>query len=337
MLLAREGGDWWDQLADGVAADPVAATILRSPSTKTGPYRMTRQDVPPDLRVEVFSAAMRALAQARGVAVAGIEPPDLSADHFGNILLIHFAALARLRGFESSRDIELLDAALGHERYYWELLLTEDPEAAAALPAFEQALALVTLLGGTRMAADTKSVIAETPQCKGRPRELHERLFALLRRLYPQEGGVSALLPDLLGERLVARALMQDDELLDIALARGRDQAGAKRALTVLTRLAQRDPTQQALLTRALDRHLADHLRQALEVGGETCEPMPATICAIVRAKPKAMARQLIVPLLQAIPKDTTNLRGLAASIAQINVELIKDGAKVKHGAKIRV
>ncbi|WP_295384312.1 toll/interleukin-1 receptor domain-containing protein [uncultured Thiodictyon sp.] len=337
MLLAREGGDWWDQLADGAAADQVAATLLRSPSTKTGPYRMTRADVPPDLRAEVFSEAIRALAQARSIPVTGTEPPDLSADHFGNILLIHFAALARLRGFESSRDIELLDGVLGHERQYWQLLLAEDPEAATVLPAFEQVLALITLLGGTRTAADTKAVIAETPQCKGRPREWLERLFAQLRQLYPQEGGVSALLPDLLGERLVARALMQDDELLDIGLARGRDQAGAKRALTVLTRLAQRDPTQQALLSRALERHLADHLKQCLEVGSETGEPMPATILQTVRGKPEAAERQLIVPLLQAIPKDTANLRGLAAAIAQINVELIDEGAKTKHGSKIRV
>jgi hypothetical protein len=49
---------------------------------------------------------------------------------------------------------------------------------------------------------------------------LTERLFRLLRRLYPQEGGVSARQPDLLGERLVARAASQDDETLDVALAR---------------------------------------------------------------------------------------------------------------------
>ena len=42
MLLAREGGDWWDQLADAAADHPVAASVLRSPSAKTGPYRMTK-------------------------------------------------------------------------------------------------------------------------------------------------------------------------------------------------------------------------------------------------------------------------------------------------------
>jgi tetratricopeptide (TPR) repeat protein len=164
-----------------------------------------------------------------------------------------------------------------------------------------------------------------------------ERLFALLRRIYPHEGGLSALIPDLLGERLVARAVAQDDELLDIALARHRDPQGVKRALTVLTRLAHRDPTRQSLLTRAFDRHLSDHLRQSLEVGSETGEPMPATIYETVRGKPRGAARQIIVPILQAIPKDTTNLRGLAAAIAQINIELIDEKATNKHGVKITV
>jgi hypothetical protein len=46
----------------------------------------------------------------------------------------------------------------------------------------------------------------------------------------------------------------------------------------------------------------------SLEVGSETGAPMPMTIAETVRGKPKASARQqIIVPLLQAIPKDTTN------------------------------
>jgi hypothetical protein len=113
MLLAREGRDWWDQLADGAADDPVTAGILRSPSTKTGPYRMATEEVPSHVRSDVFVAAVRAPAQSRDEAAAQIEPPDLSAKQFGNVLLIHFAALARLRGFESNRDIELLDAPWG--------------------------------------------------------------------------------------------------------------------------------------------------------------------------------------------------------------------------------
>ncbi len=336
MLLAREGGDWWGQLADGAADDPVVAGILRSPSTKTGPYRMTRQDVPENLRAEVFTAALRALAQARGVPVPETAPPDLSVDHFGNVLLIHFAALARLRGFEAHRDLELLDAALGHERYYWERLVGNTPDAETLLPAFEQALALLTLLGGTATATDTKAILRETPGCKGQAPALHERLFDLLRRLYPQAGGVSSLQPDLLGERLVARALSRDDELLDIALARRRTPQAVKHALTTLTRLANRDPAQEPQLERALDRHLADHLALSIEVGSETGAPMPMSIAETLRSKPKAAARQIIVPLLQAIPKDTSNLADLAATIARINIDLLGDKAKKKHGGKIK-
>lgn len=170
ILLAREGGDWWDQLADGAADHPAVAGILRSPGTKTGPYRMTRQDVPPDLRPGIFAAATRALAQACHKTVPETPPPDLAADHFGNVLLIHFAALARLRGFETHRDLELINATLDHERRYWALLIGDGPDAGTLLSAFEQTLALITLLGGTHTAADTKAIIRETPPAGGGPR-----------------------------------------------------------------------------------------------------------------------------------------------------------------------
>ncbi|MCB2263284.1 MAG: hypothetical protein LGR52_10165 [Candidatus Thiosymbion ectosymbiont of Robbea hypermnestra] len=338
MLLAREGGDWWDQLADGAADHPAAAGILRSPGTKTGPYRMTRQDVPPDLRPGIFTAATRALAQGCCKTVPETPPPDLAADHFGNVLLIHFAALARLRGFEAHHDLELIDATLNHEHRYWALLIRDGPDAGTLLSAFEQTLALITLLGGTHTAADTKAIIRETPACRGQTPALHEQLFTRLRRLYPQDGGVAPLQPDLLGERLAARALARDDELLDIALARGRNPAETKQALTILTRLANRDPAQESLLKRALDRHLADHPELSLEVGRETGAPMPASIAEILRAKPKAAARQSILPLLRAIPEDTANLAGLAATIAELNLELLGDKAKgkTKRGVKIR-
>ena len=237
---------------------------------------------------------------------------------------------------ESHRDVELLDAVLGHERHYWQLLVGGRVDADAVLLAFEQALALITLLGGTRTATDTKATLAETPRCEGK-QELRERLFDLLRQLYPQDAGVAPLQPDILGERLIARAAGLDDELLDIALARRRDPAGAKHALTVLTRLAQRDPKQQTILSRALDRHLVDHLQQSLEVGSETGAPMPLIIAETVRGKPRSTARQIIIPLLQGIPKDTTNLRELAAAVAQINVEILGEKAKSKRGTKIDV
>ena len=136
---------------------------------------------------------------------------------------------------------------------------------------------------------------------------------------------------------MVARAVAQDDELLDIALARGRAPEEAKNAFTVLTRLASRDPSQEALLKRALDQHLADHLTLSLEVGSETGAPMPEIIAETVRGKPKANARQIMMPLLQAISKDTTDLQALAAAIAQINIDLLGDKAKKKGGTKIKV
>lgn len=45
VLLAREGGDWWDRLADGAGTDQAVSAILRGHVSKTGPYRMTGERI----------------------------------------------------------------------------------------------------------------------------------------------------------------------------------------------------------------------------------------------------------------------------------------------------
>ena len=85
-------------------------------------------------------------------------------------------------------------------------------------------------------------MIEKTPRLQGVPREIVQAIFDLLRRMYPNHGGISGLLPDLLGERLVALALDQDDELLDVCLGAQASSETARRSLTLLARLAQRFP-----------------------------------------------------------------------------------------------
>jgi hypothetical protein len=103
VLLAREGGDWWDHLADAAGGDPAAAAILRGLETKTGPYRMAEERIEKDDRAAIFHQALGDFANNKNAAVPAIPAPDLSEEVFGNPLFIHLAALANLRGRPNCR------------------------------------------------------------------------------------------------------------------------------------------------------------------------------------------------------------------------------------------
>jgi tetratricopeptide (TPR) repeat protein/glycosyltransferase involved in cell wall biosynthesis len=323
LLLARDGGDWFDRLADG-ARDPAVAAILRSPSTKTGPFRMSEEPIEPEARAAVIEEALAAFAEAKQRPTKTVSIPDLSADHFGQILFIHLAALAALRGSTTTDDGELLDMALGHERAYWRHLLKGAGLGEACFDGLEQAIALLTLVGGASSARDAKALIGRTPRLQGHSLDVKTRLFDLLRRLYRRGGGLAGLQPDVLGERLVAEALAHDDELLDITLEPASTSEQARNALTVLTRLARRDPVEGQWLARALRRHIVVRAQEALEVALETGSPMPEAIAATLQAAERTSRRRVVRALRPLLPEETVNLKGLAIEIADHHALSVK-------------
>jgi glycosyltransferase involved in cell wall biosynthesis len=180
LLLARDGSDWWDRLAEGAMEDAAVAAILRSPSSKTGPYRMSEEPIEPEARSPVFEEALASFARAKGQKAPAVATLDLSADHFGQILFIHLAALASLRGSSAIGDRELLDMAIGHERAYWRHLLEGSGLGQALFDALEQTVALLTLLGGADSAREAKVAIRRTPRLRGTSLQMKDQLFDLL-------------------------------------------------------------------------------------------------------------------------------------------------------------
>jgi hypothetical protein len=108
------------------------------------------------------------------------------------VLFIHLAALASLRGSPRTRDRELLDMAIGHERAYWRHLLEGSALDEIWFDGLEQAVALLTLVGGADSAREAKVAIRRTPRLGGNPPNVRDQLFDLLRRLYRRGGGVAA-------------------------------------------------------------------------------------------------------------------------------------------------
>ena len=69
VLLARDGGDWWNRISEAAPNDQAAAAILRGFNTKTGPYRMVQERIEEQDRASVFNEALRDFAKRKKLSV----------------------------------------------------------------------------------------------------------------------------------------------------------------------------------------------------------------------------------------------------------------------------
>jgi tetratricopeptide (TPR) repeat protein len=206
------------------------------------------------------------------------------------------------------------------------------------LPALEQAVALLTLCNGKRTAREAKAVLARTPRLRDSDPEARLALYDTLRRIYPLEGGLAGLRPDLLGETLVSQVLAVDDEVLDAAFGPDCSREDMRYALTVLTRLGRRVPVEQRWLRRALERNLTKIAEDALHVGMETGSPMPEMLAHVIKAAPLHERKQIVDALRNKLPVETLNLIGLSVEIGHQAVTFLqnkKSGKDTKRHADL--
>src|SRR5262249_46475832 len=78
-----------------------------------------------------------------------------------------------------------------------------------------QCAAAATLAGRTNDRADAARLLSSSaPLLDGQPAAVVDAVAELLHRLYPREAWLAGVQPDLLGEHLVERALLEDPDLL---------------------------------------------------------------------------------------------------------------------------
>ncbi|MEL7448609.1 MAG: tetratricopeptide repeat protein, partial [Pseudomonadota bacterium] len=316
VLLARDGGDWWNRLAEAKSIDNATAAILRDPGTTSGPHVLAKDAIAISDREELYGEALACFARAMGREQPATAAVDLTHDQFAKPLFIHLAALSALQSESNQAAGELLGAVLGHERAYWRQLLAESGLGEELEAPLEQAVALLSLVGGTRSASEAKQLLERTPRLHRHTAEQRDMLFDALRRLFAFEGGLAGLEPDLLGETLVEAAVARDDELLDAALGEDATSSQARQALTVLTRLARRVPATKAILKRALSRHLGRRASDARQVGEETGAPLPEILATVLREAPLQEQRKVVNALRPHMPKDSSNLGVLSVEVA---------------------
>jgi hypothetical protein len=142
LLLARNDGEWWDNLPK---KDAECGILLRSHAT-SGAYTLPELYLDRDSRNIAYALAVQAYANATR-KIASTVQPDLSGEHFAKPLYLQIAALLALSDEYPKTEKGLTEALLDHEWRYWEQALADtqlfQPENQA-----QHLLALTTLSGG---------------------------------------------------------------------------------------------------------------------------------------------------------------------------------------------
>ena len=321
LLLARDGGEWWDTLP---STDQACESLLIGPAT-TGPFRLKPLYAEQHDREHAFNNALTVFAE-----ILGVERPDirleLLGDQFQRPLFVQMAALLALYGERPTTGQGLIKALLNHERRYWVGLLASLNWPDSGRRA-EQLLALATLAGGfeTHRVAETFWTAAQRTDL---PTGEFKLMFRKLATLYPGTQGLQALRPDLLGETLVAQALLRSDgeSLLDAVLGSTASRTVRRNALTVLARLSNERMDVDEVLTAALSRQLNtitaalskrfnESASDLVDVSTETVSRLPKLAEMAFEQLPSPMKNQVAGSLSLSLPDKSVQLAGLSCLV----------------------
>ncbi|HZH30250.1 MAG TPA: tetratricopeptide repeat protein [Pyrinomonadaceae bacterium] len=332
LLLARDSGEWWDNLP---GKDPQCEPLLSGYAT-TGPFRLPALYAAEPDRQEAYGKALLAFSQALGVSVPDIVPV-LQGEHFERPLYVQMAALLALYGERPTTAQGLTRALLNHERRYWLGLLAQFNWREAERRA-EQLLALATLAGGFASSNVAAPYWATATGSALTPGDF-DSLFRSLMTLYPGSQGLQALRPDLLGEALVAQALLRSggDMLLDSVLSNSVStntaaQAIRRNALTVLARLSTHHLDLSETLVNAISRHFRHSCQDIVTVSAETNSRLPAlaeSAFARMSSVDKSQTTGLLAPLLK---EESVQLAELRCMVFEYLAEKSREKFNKKPG-----
>ncbi len=202
LLLARRREDWWRHLQ--TEGHGVGALITSAATTIEGLEGLAMSE---DDRRSSYDRAAEAFARRLGKAPERSSPPDLKAEHFKAVLLLHMVALAGVEGVELRGQRGILEWFVNRERRFWESQAKTRGLPAVLAPGIAQAMAVITLGGGTTSRERTLDVLAGIDLFEGQPRAHLEVVADVLHDCYPNGRWITPLYPDLMGEHLVKDVL----------------------------------------------------------------------------------------------------------------------------------
>ncbi|RKH41453.1 tetratricopeptide repeat protein [Corallococcus sicarius] len=319
-LVARQSGDWWELLHQSEALRDLLDAHL---STRLLPIKMEDE-----LRVMSFELARRAFATHLEKEDVSLEVPDLSDARFERILFIHMAALAVVEGLNLCAET-LVDEILLREQVLWGELAQNRETGTRRIyfqRAARRAVAALTLKGGASDAEEARATLEKAQAPDG-------CFLEALKWLYPCGGKegmrdcyLRGLEPDVLGERLVEKVLLEpetDRDYLERTFD-GASEAAVRTGFLVLGSLSLQKPElTRPWLDRLLDQDLGKRARVALEVALALGEKSAFGLLGTVLSE--ALKREgtpaLAVELETMLPEHTVSLREVAVWVAEKQLE----------------
>ncbi len=334
LLLARDDGEWRERLADDLRDDDPDAADAVEGVLRVG---LGAVDATPATRREAFHDATRAFAAALGRETPPVVEPDFSAGVFEAILFVHLAALAAVEGELEHRPDRvpptgLVEFALGREARYW-----SRTAAARGLDVERQvleravAVATMTIANSEDAAARALRAIPDIADAPGsarpiarwlhdlyRPAAVPAGLYSLAPEDEAEELWFRPLMPDLLGERLVA-VVVRAVPSLPARLVSDATPDQVKRTLAVLTNTARVDASAREPLRQSLCRALEQDWPIILEVAQESGDPIGQMLAEALEARPNP---RLAAEIEAKLPERSVALREAAVVITQQAIEL---------------
>jgi tetratricopeptide (TPR) repeat protein len=326
LLLARDGGEWWNLLPSKNAK----CESLLSGFASTGPFELPKLHPQEFERRNAYQLALRTFASRLEVPCPD-HFPQLGEAHFAHPLYIQMAALIALRG-ERPKSAEALTRTLvGHERRYWRKALAAI-DSSSEIVEYQGALlmALATLANGIATPREIEKVWEKA----GGEARLLKPMFKTLAPLYPGRQGLQGWKPDLLGEALIGQVLFGTDghALLDAVL--GQSERWLRRnSLTVLARTLRNRTDIAPVIEDALVENFVRCIDDVVGVCIDTPSTLPTIAEKAFSRLPKSTRWQAAGILERHVKYDILPLAGLDVLISAVIVEKM---GKLKNSDSVK-
>jgi glycosyltransferase involved in cell wall biosynthesis/tetratricopeptide (TPR) repeat protein len=324
LLLARAGGEWWERLP---ARDSICESLLSGYAT-TGPFALAPMHDSIGSREAAYRAAVEAYGarlEINDITILGV---DLDGPHFAYPLYVQMAALLSFHGERPAGGEGLTKAMLNHEIRYWSRSLQNPLYPGNSDGLHDQHAAelmtLATLAGGFSRPVEAQQAWERWVGSSGRDlTPIQKRaLFERLSPLYPGSNGIQPLRPDLLGEALVAQALLSSNgsTLLDTLLGAASNRAERRSTLTVLARLSVYRRDLETTVAVSLARNLVASAADILAVAVQHDSCLPEWTEHAFLSLSLQMRNQAVGVLLPHFHYESVQLAKLACAVSSAEV-----------------
>lgn len=221
LLLARSSLNWWEQMQ---AAENQVGEALSGPATERLALAPLSSGL--DEHRESFQIAAAAFAETLARPTPDLPRSNFEAEIFERILFLHLEALIWIDqpdpepaadSISTDHRDRLLDQILAREWRSWERIAKGRKLEPTLVPAVELLLAAITLAGGVLDRSEALFLMDRLPLFDGVAGPTRGAIVDLLRDHYPQSTSmdpwIPPLVPDVLGEQLVRRALNKGHEM----------------------------------------------------------------------------------------------------------------------------